>query len=75
MNRGVSPPKKKNRPPWMAVENLLAQYFYLREGFSRIGRTPQKNVGGKPGRFWKIKKGGSTQSRPNLTNHHYKEPG
>jgi len=33
-----------------------------------MGRTPQKTE--RRGH----KKGGSTQSRPNLTNHHYKEP-
>jgi hypothetical protein len=54
----------------MAVENLLAHYFYLHSDFVNMGRTPQKKIESVVG----IKKGGSTQSRPNLTNHHYKEP-
>jgi hypothetical protein len=59
---------KKNRPPWMAVENLLATLLLAVLAFSKMGQIPHKES------VAENKKGGPTQSRPNLTNHHYKEP-
>ena len=59
---------KKTAPPWVAVENLLAGLFIRYTTGNCMGRNPQKVFP------LDKQKGGSTQSRPNLTNHHYKEP-
>lgn len=57
----------------MAVENLLALLLLIPAQVSKMGGTPQKPKSTDTADS-RHKKGGPTQSRLNLTNHHYKEP-
>ena len=103
------PVQKKNRPPWMAVENLLARILLRFHPAGEYGANTPENTFSSSGRVKLLKrtsrnglktnmvplkstqgqplsarpfssliginaKGGPTQGRLNLTNHHYKEP-
>ncbi len=45
--------KIKNRPPWMAVENLLAGLLLSSSHLFKIGRTPQKSATPTEQEMWK----------------------